>query len=91
MNKTNKKIVEIDDEIVEAINELNITIDMEYINYEDNIEKIDENIDNYKSTFAKKLITQKPDIIKEIITKEQEEKKIKKTLLYKIKKLLNLI
>ena len=91
MNKTNKKIVEIDDEIVEAINELNITTDMEYINYEDNIEKIDENIDNYKSTFAKKLITQKPDIIKEIITKEQEEKKIKKTLLYKIKKLLNLI
>jgi hypothetical protein len=87
----NKKIVEIDDEIVKAINELNITTDMEYINYEDNIEKIDENIDNYKSTFAKKLITQKPDIIKEIITKEQEEKKIKKTLLYKIKKLLNLI
>jgi hypothetical protein len=91
MNKTNKKIVEIDDEIVEAINELNITTDMEYINYEDNIEKIDENIDKYKSTFAKKLIIQKPDIIKEIIIKEQEENKIKKTLLYKIKKLLNLI
>jgi hypothetical protein len=86
----NKKIIEIDEEAIEAINEANISADMEFLNYEEDIANINNGMTQYKTTLAKDLLNKKPDIINEIRTKNIEYNNMRKTFLYKIKKLLNL-
>jgi hypothetical protein len=86
----NKKIIEIDEEAIEAINEANISADMEFLNYEEDIVNINNSMTQYKTTLAKDLLSKKPDIINEIRTKNIEYNNMRKSFLYKIKKLLNL-